>query len=96
MPKGIQSDPELVDLTGQSFCDLTVVSFAGLKIPRGGRSNRRYWNCICKCGNSRVVSTNELREGAAKRCKDCGRQRRLRARSRTTLAIKIENHRNGF
>lgn len=50
------------DLVGQSFGQLTVMSFAGY---RGGRT---VWNCLCSCGNHCVVSGNHLKRGNIKSC----------------------------
>src|ERR1035437_8635720 len=45
------------NLTGRIFDKLTVI---GLNVDKD--KSRRHWNCNCKCGNSIVVSTYELRQ----------------------------------
>lgn len=56
-----------LDLTGQKYNRLTVISSAGFKINPDG--NRVYlWNCLCDCGNSHIASTNALRMGKVKSC----------------------------
>ena len=45
------------DLTGQIFGKLTVISHAYNK------DGRQYWNCLCTCGNSTIVSTHSLTSG---------------------------------
>ena len=41
---------ELIDLTGQRFGRLTVLR----------RVHGKYWECLCDCGNTRVVSRDHL------------------------------------
>ena len=43
------------DLTGQKFGRLTVISFAGQR-----KRRRNYWNCLCECGETTVVSRDAL------------------------------------
>lgn len=50
------------DLTGQRFTRLTVISRAESK---GGRP---YWNCLCDCGNTKVVRGSHLTDGSTKSC----------------------------
>ena len=51
-----------IDLTGQKFGRLTVISRYG---PSNGGLK---WNCICKCGNEVVVRGYKLRKGITKSC----------------------------
>lgn len=60
-----QGRANLRDLTGERFGRLLVV----------GRSKRKdavyrtvYWDCICECGASTVVSTSSLRQGKTQSC----------------------------
>lgn len=53
---------KLMDLTGRRFNSLTVVSRAANK----GRSVA--WNCICDCGNTVIVTGNNLKNGHTKSC----------------------------
>ena len=58
---------KMLDLTGQKFGKLTVISCAG-KL-----DGRRYsWNCQCDCGNTCVVLSGRLRNGNTKSC-GCGK-----------------------
>ena len=50
------------DLTGQQFGKLTVLNFAYVK----GR--QKYWNCICECGNQKVVKGSSLTTGETVSC----------------------------
>ena len=51
------------DLVGKKFSMLTVVSFCE------SRKGRKFWNCVCECGNTTVVNTRDLR---SLRIKSCG------------------------
>lgn len=46
-----------IDLTGMRFCKLTALSFS-----------RGKWKCICDCGNTVFVSTEELLNGDFESC----------------------------
>ena len=52
-----------IDLTGQRFGRLRVISYAG-HIKRG----RTAWLCRCKCGTKKVVASVQLRGGYTKSC----------------------------
>jgi hypothetical protein len=47
-----------IDLTGQKFGELTVISYSG-----DGK-----WNCKCSCGNITQVKTTNLKYGKSKSC----------------------------
>lgn len=49
------------DLTGMKFNRLTVVSFSHSK-------RKTYWNCICDCGNPKVVRADNLQDNSVKSC----------------------------
>lgn len=68
-----------VDLTGQKFGELTVLSRAEKK---GGRTQ---WNCLCSCGKHTIVSTQNLKAG---KTKSCGCQRYNRGTRREDLTGK--------
>jgi hypothetical protein len=51
------------DLIERKVGRLTVKSFAGIK------NNRSYWNCLCDCGNTKVVARNCL---ISKTTRSCG------------------------
>lgn len=52
-----------IDLTGQYFGKLRVVSFAGRDL-----SGNRQWLCKCECGNETVRTTKSLRAGNSTSC----------------------------
>lgn len=54
---------KIKDLTGKRFGKLIAVSIDHRK------GCRTYWKCVCDCGNSRIVSTDHLRNGDTT---DCG------------------------
>jgi len=53
---------KIKDLTGQKFGRLTVVSFAE------NRDHVLYWNCLCECGNKKIVQGGSLKSGASTSC----------------------------
>lgn len=53
---------KLIDLTGQKFGRLTVISRAE------NRGERAAWNCLCECGNKVVVRGTNLQRGTTKSC----------------------------
>lgn len=53
----------LKDLTGQKFALLTVINRV-----KNDAKGKAYWECLCDCGNTTVVSGSNLRNGAVKSC----------------------------
>jgi hypothetical protein len=51
-----------IDLTGKRYNRYIVKSFAGRV------NNRSYWNCICDCGNEKMVESHALKIGHTKSC----------------------------
>lgn len=56
---------DFTDLTGKTFGDLTVGSFAFTK------KRVAHWNCICKCGKKRIVRSYYLTHGLRTACESC-------------------------
>ncbi len=54
---------KFIDLTGERFGKLKVLSFAYKK------GTRTYWKCKCDCGGERIVSNDHLKRGDVI---DCG------------------------
>lgn len=50
------------NMIGKRFGRLTVISQAE------SRKGRRYWNCVCDCGNTKVVDTRHLNDGGTSSC----------------------------
>lgn len=66
--------PRKIDLTGQRFGRLLVVS----ESQKRDRSGSVQWNCLCECGAETTTSTQAMRSGHASSC-GCLRLDRLRA-----------------
>lgn len=54
-----------IDLTGQTFTRLTVLKFAGISqvLPKGA-----LFECLCVCGNIKIISSNSLRSRTTVSC----------------------------
>ena len=61
-----------IDLTGQTFGRLTVISQG--PNASGGRTQ---WNCLCECGNEKLAVTGALRRGGTKSCGCLGAELRI-------------------
>ena len=55
-----------IDLTGQTFGRLTVIGYDSSKMDNN--KSRAYWNCKCKCGNTKIISSRYLRSGDVLSC----------------------------
>lgn len=67
-----------IDMTGQTFGELTVVKFDRTHVSPGGQRTPR-WLCQCSCGNTKSVAGPNLRNGNTK---SCGCKERAPGRSR--------------
>lgn len=56
-----------VDLTGERFLRITVLSRDGSRISSAGRAEAM-WRCVCDCGNTFSAATGILRNGHKKSC----------------------------
>lgn len=54
---------KLIDITGQTFGDLTVLERAG-----STKDKKALWLCKCSCGNTRTVMGKLLRNGSVTHC----------------------------
>lgn len=70
------SNPRFINLTGQVFGNLTVISYIGKRGPR-----HHYWTCHCNCGVIREVTSSNLIRGNTR---SCGCLRIKISRERTT------------
>ncbi len=62
-----------INLSGQLFGKLTVLSFESMRTtPNGSRCS--LWRCRCECGKETIVTLNNLRRGGTKSC-GCGMHR---------------------
>jgi len=80
------------DLTGQRFGKIRVVDRA----PSGPRWQTR-WNCVCDCGNAKVMQASNLTTGKSKSC-GCGAEENRQASnakaklSETQVREKCDEH----
>ena len=51
------------DLTGRRFGRLTVIEFAGKT-----KDRKTTWNCLCDCGNEKIIIGKNLKNGNTKSC----------------------------
>ena len=56
---------KLKDLTGQRFGRWLVVSYNEDISKQKGKP---HWNCVCNCGNTRVIRGSSLKNGSSKSC----------------------------
>lgn len=72
--------PASNSVIGRTFGALTVVSFVCF------RGRRAYFLCRCTCTRTRVASSQKLRDGAVRACRDCAREpAQEKARALSTL-----------
>ena len=66
---------KLGDLTGKRYGKLIVTKFLyseRIRHPEKKRCHTNtYWECLCDCGNTRVVFTRYLNSGITKSCGEC-------------------------
>ena len=55
--------PARIDLTGQRFGRLVVLKQTSYK-----KYNRTAWECMCDCGNNKIVTGHDLMSGNTKSC----------------------------
>lgn len=55
---------KIIDITGERYGRLTVLSFTGTKDKNG----RYLWKCKCDCGNEIIVNRNVLRNKGVQSC----------------------------
>lgn len=58
-----KTERNYIDITGQTFGELTVISMSGKT-----NSGERTWLCKCKCGNTKEARGSNLRSGGTKSC----------------------------
>jgi len=68
MLQSIQSSenqmPAFVNLTGKQFNRLTVID---LNLEHSSKK-RKFWNCICQCGNKKIIEGENLKSGKTLSC----------------------------
>lgn len=73
--------PNFIDLTGEKYGRLTVISQA-----ENNNYRRVQWKCICDCGNYCIVSSNCLRAGHTKSCGCLATEERAKRAQKAGLA----------
>lgn len=73
-----------MNLTGETFGRLTVVSRADAWRRPSGRYGSPTWNCLCSCGNSVTVVASNLRNGSSTSC-GCGVAAQASRRAAVTI-----------
>jgi len=56
--------PPKIDLTGQLFGNLIVLNEAPVRASDGSVQ----WRCLCSCGNTTIVSANNIKRGITRSC----------------------------
>lgn len=74
----------LKDHTGKEFGRLTVVQRAPRPASKGRIRTEAYWECLCSCGQSKVVSGTNLVSGNTTSC-GCLHKEQLAARNQERL-----------
>ena len=72
------------DLTGQRFGSLVVIELA----PKGilKRKNRSsVWKCLCDCGETTFVTSNDLKTGNTSCCKKCSDQKKGKSHKKENI-----------
>lgn len=62
---------KLIDLTGGRYGRLTVIKLSDKKLP--SNKSKRLWECLCDCGNSKIVEGYWLTNGNIISC-GCARK----------------------
>lgn len=68
----------MIDLTGKTFCRLTVIESRGVD-----KRGEMTWLCRCECGNEKVVKSSKLRSGNTKSCGCLQRETRKQGNHKT-------------
>jgi hypothetical protein len=72
-----------LDLTNQKFGRLTVIG-------QGSHIGKiKAWNCVCECGNNKLVITSNLRNGATQSCGCIKKERLQKNNPRTTHGLAL-------
>lgn len=74
------------DLTGRKFGRLKVEDLAFR------RNKRFFWDCVCACGDRKIIDGHSLKTGATKSCGCLQRERASKSRKR---AVKSQYRVNG-
>jgi hypothetical protein len=56
--------PAFIDLSGKKFNKLTILSLNKDKSSK----KRKFWNCVCDCGNKKICDGENVKSGKTKSC----------------------------
>ncbi|MCI8378602.1 MAG: hypothetical protein HFH72_08810 [Lachnospiraceae bacterium] len=73
------------NIHSRNFKDLTGMKFGRLTVLREDKARRKkiYWECVCECGNKKVISGDCLKTGRTKSCGCLDKENRARAKAIT-------------
>lgn len=80
---------KIKDLTGQKFGKLTAIKYDH------ERNGKIYWLCECECGNTHIVMDSNLTSGKIKSCGCLAKEKREKAKKKTTRQYKTRNNKGG-
>lgn len=60
---------EILNIQGQKFGKLTALRVSTKKV----KVSATFWECVCECGNTRVVRVDRLRNGENTMCLSCSK-----------------------
>lgn len=83
------------NLCGLKFGLLTVTRLDHVKPTSRGNRVLRYWECICDCGEKRLVNSGALTSGQRTRCVKCALNRRRLPPCEGGIVIKTRGENNG-
>ena len=81
--------PRIKDLTGQRFGKLTVISMH----PVQTKTHRAQWNCLCDCGNTKIITAAHLIHKQTRSC-GCYRKEVITARNTTHNMTQTSTYRS--
>lgn len=73
------------DITGQRFGKLVVLGKGESKGP-----GRTTWNCLCDCGNKKIIRGDALKSGYTKSCGQCLRNEKAIKSSFVMVPVSIK------
>ncbi|MBU7542863.1 hypothetical protein KGP38_09680 [Lactococcus lactis] len=80
-----------VDLSGQSFGRVTVVE----KTSKRDKKGNVIWQCVCSCGNEKLISTRRLKSNKNISC-GCYRREKVRESVTNISKARIDNESSGI
>lgn len=82
-----------IDITGERFGRLEVLSFHSVMISGKDRKKKSLWLCICKCGKKAVIQIGSLKNGCTKSCGCLHKERAKTLANTWSKTHGMRNHR---